>query len=47
VWAPWLPALVFEPDFEWMMIDATHIKVHPHTAGARGGHQVMGVTKGG
>ena len=25
------------PDFEWIMIDASHIKVHPHAAGAKGG----------
>ncbi len=29
------------------MIDATHIKVHPHAAGAKGGNQDMGLTKGG
>lgn len=29
------------------MIDASHIKVHPHASGARGGNQDMGVTKGG
>ena len=36
-----------EPDYEWLMIDASHIKVHPHATGARGGNQDMGVTKGG
>ena len=35
------------PDFEWLMIDASHIKVHPHAAGAVGGNQDMGRTKGG
>ena len=30
-----------------LMIDASHIKVHPHAAGARGGNQDMGCTKGG
>jgi hypothetical protein len=39
--------LITEPDFEWLMIDASHIKVHPHAAGARGGNQCMSVTKGG
>jgi len=29
------------------MIDASHIKVHPHAAGAVGGNQDMGKTKGG
>ena len=29
------------------MIDASYIQVHPHGAGARGGTQAMGRTKGG
>ena len=36
-----------EPDDEWLMIDARHCKVHPHAAGAKGGHQSMSLTKGG
>lgn len=47
VWESLLEQLVTEPDYEWLMIDATHIKVHPQAAGARGGNQAMGVTKGG
>jgi len=39
--------LVVEPDFEWLMIDASHVKVHQHAAGAKGGNQDMGRTKGG
>jgi hypothetical protein len=39
--------MIYEPDFEWLMIDASHIKVHPHAAGAAGGNQDMGRTKGG
>jgi hypothetical protein len=42
-----LKALIHEADFEWLMIDASHIKVHPHAAGACGGNQDMGRTKGG
>jgi hypothetical protein len=42
-----LEQLVTEPDYEWLMIDASHIKVHPHAAGAKGGNQDMAVTKGG
>ena len=38
---------VQDPDFEWLMIDASYIKVHPHAAGAVGGNQDMGRTKGG
>ncbi len=29
-----------EPDLEWLMIDASHIKAHPHAAGAKGGTRV-------
>ena len=47
VWEELLEALSGEPDMEWLMIDASHIKVHPHAAGARGGNQEMGKTKGG
>lgn len=47
VWERLLELLISEPDFEWLMIDASHIKVHPHAAGARGGNQDMGRTKGG
>ena len=31
-----LEILIDEPDYEWLMIDASHIKVHPHAAGAKG-----------
>jgi len=47
IWEALLEQLVVEPDYEWLMIDASHIKVHPHAAGARGGNQDMGITKGG
>jgi transposase len=46
VWEDLLEALIEEADFEWLMIDVSHIKVHPHAAGARGGHQEMRRTKG-
>ena len=36
VWAMLLEALIDDPDFEWLMIDASYIKAHPHSAGARG-----------
>ena len=42
-----LKSLIDEPDFEWLMIDASHVKVHPHAAGARGGNHDMARTKGG
>ena len=47
IWEKLLEQLVVEPDFEWLMIDASHIKVHPHAAGAKGGNQDMDRTKGG
>ena len=36
-----------EPDFEWLMIDASHVKAHAHAAGAAGGSEAIGLTKGG
>ena len=47
IWEKLLEALIDEPDFEWLMIDASHAKVHPHAAGAVGGNQEMSRTKGG
>ena len=47
VWERILEALVVEPDYEWLMIDTSHCKVHPHAAGAVGGNQDMERTKGG
>ena len=46
-WEALLDRLVDAPDYEWLMIDASHIKVHPHAAGAKGGNQDMSLTKGG
>ena len=46
VWAMLLEAVIEEPDFEWLMIDASYIKAHPHSAGARGGNQAIARTKG-
>ena len=47
VWEKLLDVLIDEPDYEWLMIDASHCKVHPHAAGAKGGNQEMSRTKGG
>lgn len=47
IWEKILEELVDVPDYEWLMIDASHIKVHPHAAGAKGGNQDMSRTKGG
>ena len=42
-----LEVLMVEPDHEWLMIDASHCKVHPRAAGAVVGNQAMNRTKGG
>ena len=47
VWEKLLEIIIDEPDFEWLMIDASHCKVHPHASGAKGGNQDMSRTKGG
>lgn len=47
VWESLLEKLFTKPDFEWLMIDGSHIKVHPDASGARGGNQDMERTKGG
>jgi hypothetical protein len=47
IWEKLLDQLVEAPDFEWLRIDASHVKVHPHAAGAKGGNQEMSLTKGG
>ena len=47
IWENILTALIDDADFEWLMIDASHVKVHPDATGARGGNQAMGRTKGG
>ncbi len=45
IWESLLEILIDEPDYEWLMIDASHCKVHPHAAGAKGGNQDMSRTK--
>ncbi len=46
VWEGLLEPIMEEPDYEWLMMDASYLKVHPHAAGARGGNQTMSRTKG-
>ena len=46
-WENLLEVLIDDVDYEWLMIDASHCKVHPHASGAIGGNQKMGYTKGG
>lgn len=47
IWEGLLEVLVHDADYEWLMIDATHVKVHADGTGAVGGNQDMGLTKGG
>lgn len=47
VWEKLLNILISNPDFEWLMIDASHVKVHPQASGAVGGNEAMSKTKGG
>ena len=47
IWEKLLEIVIDEPDFEWLMIDASYVKVHPHACGAVGGNQAIGLTKGG
>ena len=42
-----LEACIDEPDMEWLMVDATHVRFHQHAAGAVGGNEGVGLTKGG
>jgi transposase len=46
-WEALLEVLKRDPDYEWLMIDATHVKVHQHGAGAKGGSQCVDRAKGG
>ena len=47
VWENILETLINEPDFEWLMIDASFVKAHAHASGAVGGNQEIGASKGG
>ena len=47
VWERLLGIVIDDPDFEWLMIDSTHVKAHRHAYGAQGGSEAIGLTKGG
>jgi transposase len=47
IWEALLEQLIDDPDYEWLMIDASHCKVQASAAGARGGNDGIGRTKGG
>lgn len=36
IWERTLEALIDDTDFEWLMIDASHVKVHPDAVGVQG-----------
>ena len=46
-WEGLLEILMRDPNYEWLMIDASHIKAHQYGCGARGDNQEVGRTKGG
>jgi transposase len=46
-WERLLEMLARDPDYEWPMIDATHVKAHWDGTGAKGGSQDIDRTKGG
>ncbi len=45
IWERILEVLIQDPDYEWLMIDASHVKVHPHAA-VRVGIRTCPVQKG-
>ena len=47
IWEKILTEVTLDYDTEWIMIDSTYCKCHQHAAGARGGNQAIGLTKGG
>ncbi len=47
IWEGLLEMLIFDPDYEWLMIDSTFIKAHKAGMGAKGGNQTISRTKGG
>ena len=46
VWEQLLDTVIDDPDFEWLMINVSYIKGHPHGTGAWGWNQAIGCTKG-
>ena len=47
VWQGLLDVVSGEPDLEWLMIDASPIKAHPHAAGAKGGRRPLSAPRDG
>ena len=47
VWTKLFEVLASEHKYKWLVIDATFVKGHLHSAGCKGGNQGMVRTKGG
>jgi len=47
VWERLMEVVIAKPDYEWLMIDASHCKAHHHASGAKDGNQDMARAKGG
>ena len=47
MWDRLLEVLIDTPDYEWLMINASHCKVHPHAEGALRGQSGHGPHKRG
>jgi hypothetical protein len=47
IWEKLLEVVSGDPDYTWLMIDATFVKCHQHSAGAIGGNEEMSISKGG
>jgi transposase len=45
LWKRLLETFVTDPDFEWLFIDAIHVKPHAHGTGTKGGTREVGCTK--
>ncbi len=46
IWENLLNIFINAPDFEWLMIDSTFVKIHKAGLGAKGGNQTVSRTKG-
>ena len=46
IWETLLEILIDDPAYEWLMIDASYCKVHPHVAEVKGGNQAISIQKG-
>ena len=47
IWEMLMNTMIGERELEWLMIDASYVKVHMHATGSRGGNQGIALSKGG